>query len=149
MTLRELSEEIGTFFVGLEDWFSDLLCKLGFASLNHGSCHLTDWRDLTLGQAVLLVFIFGGIVLGVFEKVHEAGADRVKAWIIGVLAGLLTAWIEIYLADNSKFDIVNAVPWFPFGLLLAFLLICLPVIIGSLVYNWLSERWARSKEQLS
>ena len=98
-------------------------------------CYYVDWRDLTLGQAVLLIFLIYAVIGGLFEKAKEIGSNGVIAFLVSAIFLPLAIWIEVTLADNPHVNVMSHIPWFPFGLILAFFLLILPFILTAFVYS--------------
>ncbi len=151
MTLRDLSDSIGATLREFGAWLTDLACKVGVNP--RGQCYSNDWRDLTLGQTALILFcIYLGFQI-LYQKAQEMGAEKfrihLKATLFAVVAFPITAWIELKAADDPRFDIVSQVPFFPFGLLLVFFFILLPVIISGLVYGFFAVRGELALERES
>ena len=135
MTLRELSEWLGTSFDKVGYWVSDFFCKIGFSGSLR--CHSTDWRDLTLGQVSLIAVLIYVFIRYIFDAAKAMGASGVKAFPFSVLVFIGTAWIELTLADSPHINIHNHIPWFPFGLLLVFFLLLLPFFVAFAAYAFL------------
>ena len=128
MIVKELLSQMQTTFGDAGTWFIDLSCKFGIAP----KCVYTDWRELTVGQAALVVFIAFAIVRLILDK---WAIRKFLAFCVASIAGLAVMSGEIYLVDHFSFKVPESVSWFPVNLVVFLLCGLIPFFVASLVHR--------------
>ena len=64
MTLNDLVLSTRASFADSGEWFTDLFCKVGLGK----GCSVSNWMELTIGQASLIVFVIGALIFNFVSK---------------------------------------------------------------------------------
>ena len=109
-------------------WFMDLSCKFGLAP----KCAYSDWKELSVGQAILVAFLAFAIVRLILDK---WAIRKFLAFCVALMAWLTIVVGETYLEDHFPFKVPDNLPSLPINLLslLAFTLI--PFFVSSFVHR--------------
>jgi hypothetical protein len=137
MTIRELLSQMQTTFADAGVWFADLSCKFGLSP----NCVYSDWKELTIGQAVFVSLIaFAGVRL----FLDRLAVRKFLAFFVSLAIGVGFVIGEIYLVELAPAPMPGYVSAFPINVIVVFLCIVMPFLVAGLTHTFVLNRLTRS-----
>lgn len=137
MTIRELLLQLQTTFADAGAWFADLSCKFGIGT----DCVYSDWKDLTVGQAAFVsVIAFAGVRL----LLDKLAVRKFLAFFVSLFVGIGLLTGEIYLVELAPVPMPGYLSAFPINVIIVFLCVVMPFLVGSLAHTFVFNRFTRS-----
>jgi hypothetical protein len=137
MTIRELLSQMQTTFADAGVWFADLSCKFGLSP----NCVYSDWKELTIGQAVFVSLI---AYAGVRLFLDRLAVRKFLAFFVSLAIGVGFVIGEIYLVELAPAPMPGYVSAFPINVIFVFLCIVMPFLVAGLTHTFVLNRLTRS-----
>ena len=136
MTIRDLLSQMQTTFADAGVWFADLSCKFGLSP----NCVYSDWKELTIGQAVFVSLI---AYAGVRLFLDRLAVRKFLAFFVSLAIGVGFVIGEIYLVELAPAPMPGYVSAFPFNVIFVFLCIVAPFLAAGLTHTFVFNRLTR------
>ena len=137
MTIRDLLSQMQTTFADAGVWFADLSCKFGLSP----NCVYSDWKELTIGQAVFVSLI---AYAGVRLFLDRLAVRKFLAFFVSLAIGVGFVIGEIYLVELAPAPMPGYVSTFPIIVIFVFLCIVMPFLVAGLTHTFVLNRLTRS-----